>query len=749
MRLCSITLLVLSLAIPFRSQAQTLPIFDAADFGVVGDGITNDTQALQAAVDAASAAGGGEVVIPCGQYRIGEVGSGRFYSGIQVTSDDIHLRPAEPFCAELLPGFTHGGVVVAVCPAFVNSPHRGMRKDCDAAPELSNFSISGFRMRDDDPTGHCFGYNTLLPGECVSEESHAISVFRTTGVSIQHNRFEAFGDETITLGSAGVIDGNTFHNTPGIPWGGGGAIIVDGSDIAVINNTISGTRADPTGAGCGSSACASNGRGIVIETNTGTPSERILVANNVVTDFDGHYAFLASSSQNRVRDVVVRNNTFRTVSSASVGDELACRPPSSVCSNLDGTGCSVAQSCSIAFGGAAGEPAAREGIEITQNDLRGGVYADAAGGIGSFDFHANRVQGVEGKGLALAGGPLTISDNEVSGFGAEAIYLNGLNRDDHGTHSVSIRGNLLVGNNSDSAPDDAMTMFKPTGIACGDDGEVPGGVVVSDNQIIGSGTPYSMIKGVDFDPCVGYTAERNVIDFADSGTATSQGLGQPLRAVSNRVLGAKQYGIFSYHAGATFSGNTIDLYGEGSRGIYGFGGEDVIVEGNLILDATTLGADISGPRPTCMGNVARTLSGFGEARFACGTDGAGNGCTADAQASGICEENAACDIGDPNCDLAFDTDADGLSDDEELTGKTDPLLADSDDDGLTDAVDNCPTTPNASQVDTDTNGTGDACEPITVPEPAGALLPALIGLALFESRRRRLASEDRLRGEES
>lgn len=48
-------------------------VYTVRDFGAVGDGVTKDTAAIQAAIDAASSAGGGTVELPSGTYLSGSI----------------------------------------------------------------------------------------------------------------------------------------------------------------------------------------------------------------------------------------------------------------------------------------------------------------------------------------------------------------------------------------------------------------------------------------------------------------------------------------------------------------------------------------------------------------------------------------------------------------------------------------------------------------------------------------------------
>lgn len=71
---------------PLETEAEPLPggtdrqnavvrsaVFNVRDFGAKGDGVVKDTAAVQKAIDAADAAGGGEVLLPAGTYLSGSI----------------------------------------------------------------------------------------------------------------------------------------------------------------------------------------------------------------------------------------------------------------------------------------------------------------------------------------------------------------------------------------------------------------------------------------------------------------------------------------------------------------------------------------------------------------------------------------------------------------------------------------------------------------------------------------------------
>ncbi|MBF7142738.1 MULTISPECIES: M10 family metallopeptidase C-terminal domain-containing protein [Pseudomonas] len=63
-------------------------VFNVKNYGAVGDGRTDDTQAIQAAIDAAAAAGGGTVYVPGSNYSVSAQASG----SVLVLKDNVQLK---------------------------------------------------------------------------------------------------------------------------------------------------------------------------------------------------------------------------------------------------------------------------------------------------------------------------------------------------------------------------------------------------------------------------------------------------------------------------------------------------------------------------------------------------------------------------------------------------------------------------------------------------------------------------------
>src|SRR5262245_44990500 len=61
------------LVLPHEAGAGAPPpaVYDVTTYGAQGDGTNDDRGPIQAAIDAASARGGGTVVFPAGTFRIG------------------------------------------------------------------------------------------------------------------------------------------------------------------------------------------------------------------------------------------------------------------------------------------------------------------------------------------------------------------------------------------------------------------------------------------------------------------------------------------------------------------------------------------------------------------------------------------------------------------------------------------------------------------------------------------------------
>lgn len=132
----SIALLAWMLPLPTAAQAtgaNPAPVYDVRAFGAMGDGTTLDTDAINAAVEAAAAAGGGTVHFPAGVYPSFSI---RLYSHVA-----LHLG--------------HGATLLAADPSAYEGGYD--------APEPN---VWGDEHRYQD-FGHSHWHNSLIWGEDV------------------------------------------------------------------------------------------------------------------------------------------------------------------------------------------------------------------------------------------------------------------------------------------------------------------------------------------------------------------------------------------------------------------------------------------------------------------------------------------------------------------------------------------------------------------------------------------------------
>lgn len=151
-------------------------VVNVMDFGATGDGTTNDTVAIQAAIDSLAATGG-TVFFPTGQYRIARnIGTNDRW-GIKVINSNIALVGANDGSSSFRRFNTDISTYALAYPiVFVGTP------DSDVAAATENVTIQQLKFIGED-TRHS------TDGSAIHDFRNAIEVKNTKNLIVQNNLF--------------------------------------------------------------------------------------------------------------------------------------------------------------------------------------------------------------------------------------------------------------------------------------------------------------------------------------------------------------------------------------------------------------------------------------------------------------------------------------------------------------------------------------------------------------------------------
>ncbi len=157
---------------------------NALSFGATGDGVTDDTAAIQDAIDTVGALGGGTIVFNPGTYLIARTAGVDDVWGVKITSNKIRLLAAGPgvVFARFTPDISTYAKAYPLL--FVGTP------DSNVAAAVEDVTIDGVEFQ---------GSNTqhASPGSELHDFRNAIEVKNTRRLSVVGCRFTAIDSAVI------------------------------------------------------------------------------------------------------------------------------------------------------------------------------------------------------------------------------------------------------------------------------------------------------------------------------------------------------------------------------------------------------------------------------------------------------------------------------------------------------------------------------------------------------------------------
>ena len=199
-----------------------MSVFNVADFGAVGNGVSDDTTEIQAALDAANAAGGGVVWVPPGTYKI---------SNSLIVYSNTHVRGAGRGATTLrgtagaYSGKTINGGSSIYCTIAMVSASRSSVKSLTVDHATNSTTANGIAIQFDGtetPSNMC----VIEDCEVLGYDSHQYLIWNYMGVGSKIINNYIDGGVTSRDGTVGQ---------EGIESYGGVDVLISGNTIKNIN----------------------------------------------------------------------------------------------------------------------------------------------------------------------------------------------------------------------------------------------------------------------------------------------------------------------------------------------------------------------------------------------------------------------------------------------------------------------------------------------------------------------------------